>query len=124
MESDVFRRAGLVVLLVMAAGACATRGQGADLERMDRVPMVVENQNFYQATIYARLNSARVRLGEVPGNSTATFSAPSPPAGQISVEIRLLAVGAFTSHPITIAPGDTVRVTVPPNLHRYRGRPR
>jgi len=115
--SDIVRsRITLAALaLVLAAfTACGVRGTGADTQR---VPMVVENQNFYQATIFAILNGGRVRVGNVHGGSTATMQAPSPPTGQMRVEVRLLAVGAFTSYPVTVQPGDTIRVTVPPDLH-------
>jgi hypothetical protein len=113
----------LVLLLVVAS--CAPFGRrGAGAVGAERVELVVRNQNFYQATIFAYNNGARIRLGEVSGNSTATLSAPVPPTGQLRVEVRLLAVGAFTSYPISVTRGDAVEVTVPPDLHRYRGRPR
>jgi len=110
----------MLLLLLLVAG-CAARGDRA-ARGMDRVPMVVENQNFHRATIYAILNASRIRVGNVEGNSTATLSSPSPPTGQMRVEVRLLAVGAYTSYPVSVVPGDTIRVTVPPNLHLYRGR--
>jgi hypothetical protein len=108
-----------LLALLLAVGGCGARG-GGDLRQLDRVPVVVENRNFYQATIFAVVNSSRVRLGEVAGNSTATLQAPAPPAGRMRVEVRLLAVGAFTSYPVSFAPGDVVQVTVPPDLHRRR----
>jgi hypothetical protein len=111
--------------LLLVLSACGTRAAGGDaLQQMNRVPLVVQNQNFYPATVFAIVNSSRLRLGEVSGNSTSTFEAPSPPTGQIRIEVRLLAVGAFTSYPITFASGDTVHVTVPPDLHRRAGRRR
>jgi hypothetical protein len=109
----------LLTAMLAVIPACGARGTGTGAER---VPLVVENQNFYQATIYAILNGGRVRVGNVQGGSTETLQAPSPPTGQMRVEVRLLAVGAFTSYPVTVQPGDTVRVTVPPDLHlRPRG---
>lgn len=108
----------LPLMLLAVLTACAARGTG-DAGAPDRVPVEVENQNFYEATIYAYRNGARVRLGEVPGNQTATLSAPFPPRGEISFDIRLLAVGAYTSQSVAVSPGDTVRIVVPANLHRY-----
>jgi hypothetical protein len=114
-----------LLLLLLVVAACAPFGRrGGEARGSERIPMVVHNQNFYQATIFAYTNGTRVRLGEVQGNSTATLYAPSPPGGQLRVEIRLLAVGAFTSYPVMVSPGDRVEVTVPSDLHRHRGRPR
>jgi len=116
-SGDIVRsRVTLAVLTLLLATftACGVRGTGTGAQR---VPIVVENQNFYQATVFAILNGGRVRVGNVAGGRTATMQAPSPPTGQMRVEVRLLAVGAFTSYPVTVQPGDTVRVTVPPDLH-------
>lgn len=120
------RRSGFQAMLVtlVAVAACAPFRRAEDTTQPERVPVVVVNQNFYQATIFAISNGSRVRLGEVPGNSSGTFSAPRPVTGEMRVEIRLLAVGAFTSWPISVARGDTVQVTVPPDLHRRPARPR
>jgi hypothetical protein len=109
------------LLLALLLGGCGPFRTDDGLRGMDRTWVVVENQNFYQATIFARVNSSRVRLGEVPGNSRGTLSAPRPATGEIRVEVRLLAVGAFTSYPVSVAPGDTVHVTVPPDLHLRGG---
>jgi hypothetical protein len=111
-------------LLLLAVASCAPLGRRTGAGFAEEVPVVVENQNFYQATIYALVNSSRIRLGEVHGNSSATFSVRAPATGQLSVEIRLLAVGVFTSYPVSVVPGDTVQIRVPPDLHLRGGRPR
>ncbi len=112
----------ILVLLAASCGPLARRGAGPG--GPGRVPVEVENQNFYDATIYAIANGARVRIGQVGGNRSAILAAPFPATGQLGFEIRLLAIGAFTSHSVQVAPGDTVHLIVPADLHRYQGQPR
>jgi hypothetical protein len=114
----------IALSLLLGVASCGPLGRGGDVGPVASTAVVVENHNFHQATIYALVNSSRIRLGEVPGNGTATFATRTPATGQLSIEIRLLAVGAYTSFPISVAPGDTVRVRVPSDLHLHRGRPR
>jgi hypothetical protein len=123
-EANVRTMLAAALSLVLVLTSCAPLGRSGAAVPVEQVPVVVENQNFYQATVFAIVNSSRVRLGEVQGNSRATFTARAPATGQMRIEVRLLAVGAFTSWPVSIAPGDTVQIRVPPDLHRYRGRPR
>ncbi len=114
-----------VLILVLIAVSCAPLGRrGAAPGAPDRIPVEVENQNFYEATIYAITNAARVRIGRVGGNASGVLSAPFPATGQLGFEIRLLAVGAYSTHSVAVVPGDTVHLVVPPDLHRRPGQPR
>ncbi len=108
------------LLLILGLPACALGAAPGTDRPDDRVPVQVENRNTHDATIYAYPNAQRVRIGTVGGLDTRMLHAPAPIAGQLRFEIRLLAVGAFLSHTVSVAPGDTVVVTVPADLHRRR----
>jgi len=108
------------VLLVLGLTGCATATDSVAERIADQVPVEVENRNTHDATIYAYPNAQRIRLGVVGGLETRVLHAPAPITGQLRFEIRLLAVGAFFSHTVSVAAGDTVVVTVPPDLHRRR----
>jgi hypothetical protein len=79
----------------------------------------VENQRFLDMNIYLiTTGGARIRLGTANGNSTTTMRIP---ATQVfgGTEIRFLAdpIGSTStpiSQGITVFPGDTVRLILPP----------
>jgi hypothetical protein len=109
----------LLTAMLAVIPACGARGTGTGAER---VPLVVENQNFYQATIYAILNGGRVRVGNVQGGSTETLQAPSRRPARCGWRSGSSRWARSPRTPVTVQPGDTVRVTVPPDLHlRPRG---
>ena len=79
----------------------------------------VQNQSFYDMTIYAHRSGMRVRLGQVSGHSTATFELPRNMVNP-GVPIRFQAdpVGSSVtpfSQEIGVHPGDTVVLRIPPS---------
>jgi hypothetical protein len=69
--------------------------------------------------VYALRSSQRVRLGIVPGHSTRVFDVPRGLLGGL-VTLRFIADPIGTKRPsvseeITVAPGDTVVMRIPPS---------
>jgi hypothetical protein len=103
---------------------CALLPGGANPEDLaEAVPrhltMEVDNQNYYDATLYGHYAGERRRLGQVGGLNRGEFDFTWT-APEILVEIKLVAVGSYYLRRITVDPGDELKVIVQPNLHTYR----
>ena len=109
--------------LTLALSGCALLGRGGrgDEARDDRpqeLTMHVINENFYDATIYAvDQGGTRQRLGIVSGHSEETFRFRWHTM-EMSVEIRLLAVGSTQTYSLPVNEGDVLELRVQPDLHR------
>lgn len=78
----------------------------------------VENQSFYDMNVYVIRSGMRARLGTVPGNSKAVFEIPRTLVSA-GAPLRFQADpigGGRTpfSQEITVDPGDTVVLRIPP----------
>jgi hypothetical protein len=108
-----------LALLLVSLAACSTLPAGsASASQNQRASVRVENQGFADMTVYAARSSERVRLGLVPGHSSAVFDVP---AGLVSglTPLHFIAdpIGSArlsVSEEIMVAPGDTVVMTIPP----------
>ena len=106
-------------LLFLAAGACAGTGGGSGNPTPNEPTVVeVDNQGFSDMTVYAVRNSQRFRLGIATGNTKTRLTIPSSVSGGLAT-LRFIAdpIGGrrnSVSQEITIAPGDTVVLTIPP----------
>lgn len=110
--------AALTLALLLPLGGCLGKKESAlaGFQRGDqRITVQVENQNFYDATIYAVGDGSRSRLGSVVGNTTQTFRLPWTPR-DVRFEIRLQASGTFTTHSLPVNPGDALQLVVTPDL--------
>jgi hypothetical protein len=77
----------------------------------------VQNQNFYDATVYAIARSGeRQRLGVVTGNNEGTFTFRWL-HDELRVLIQLLAGGSTITEPILVTPGDSLELIIQPDLH-------
>ena len=110
------RTAAVVAALVLAPAACVHTSKNAPEE--PPTYLRVENQALTDATVYVYQNTARVRLGRVSSLSTATMRIP---ASQIFGPTPLRFQLDFLAGPrtpltesITVVPGDTVVLQVPP----------
>ena len=105
--------------LLLAAGACAGAGSGSGNPSPSEPTVVeVDNQGFVDMTIYAVRSSQRFRLGLATGNSKTRLTIPTSVSGGLA-SLRFIAdpIGGrrnTVSQEITIAPGDTVVLTIPP----------
>ena len=106
-------------LLFLAAGACAGLGGGSGNPNPNEPTVVeVDNQGFSDMTVYAVRNSQRFRLGIATGNSKTRLTIPSSVSSGLAT-LRFIAdpIGGrrnSVSQEITVAPGDTVVLTIPP----------
>ena len=113
---------GLWVCILTAA--CGVGGRGGDVEpRTDDLTLRVENQNFYDATIYLLTTIDRIRLGDVAGQQTRTFSFAWRDF-DLQIEVHLVGVGSFVSELISVNRGDAVDLIIEPDAHRKRVRRR
>jgi len=106
-------------LLVLGVGACKTFSRGSNNSAQDQPTVVqVDNQGFLDMTVYAARSTQRVRLGIAPGNGKINFTVPPGLIfGLTSLRFIADPIGgtrASVSQEITVAPGDTVTLTIPP----------
>jgi hypothetical protein len=99
-----------------ACGAARQSPQGSDEVTM----LEVDNQSFLDMNIYlVTTGGARIRMGTAGGNNKTRLRIPSTYVFGGS-ELRFLAdpIGSNRtpiSQGITVFPGDTVRLIIPPN---------
>ena len=87
-------------------------GVGARLIRL-----VVENRNFYDATIYVIEDQGRARrVGDVAGNGNRSFQVPWGFAAAMSFRIDLLAGGSCTTPPVMVSPGEVLGLQIVSNV--------
>ena len=113
------RRGGLAIA-ALALAACATAfpiddpfvgGGVATSIRLD-----VENQNFYDATIYVMEDQGPARrVGDVVGNGNRSFQVPWDFAAAMSFRIDLLAGGSCITPPIVVSPGEILGLQIVSN---------
>lgn len=110
----------IVLASFLAIVACSTVSPGSGgADQNDRTAVQVENRGFADMTVYAVRSSQRIRLGIVPGHSVKVFDVPRALMGGLT-PLRFIAdpIGttrASVSEEITVAPGDTVVMTIPPS---------
>lgn len=109
--------------LVTLLGTAACTGKGTDAPRPQQQTFVaVDNQAWLDVNVYAIAGSQRSRLGTVTAHGTHTFRLPVSVVGA-GRELQFLVdpVGSNaqgTSWNIFVAPGQQVRLTVPPQFAR------
>jgi len=112
-------RSIVFALLLVSTSACNafSRGSGTS-EPTGPTVLQVDNQGFLDMNVYAARSAQRVRLGTATGNSKTNFTVPSTLVNGLT-PLRFIAdpIGgtrASVSQEITVAPGDTVVLTIPP----------
>ena len=108
----------LIMLTVLAAGACAS-SRGRPIAPRDgaaqNVAITVENQNFKDAVVYAIWGvGPRDRLGMVTGNTTQTFTTPLRGSGELRIEVDFIAGDDVVTQSMGAFQGDHIQVTIPP----------
>lgn len=105
-------------LLLATVAACNTftRGSGSTAKNQPTV-LQVDNQGFQDMDVYAVRLGQRVRLGIATGIHKTNFTIPSTLLSGLT-PMRFVAdpIGgsrASVSQEITVAPGDTVLMTIP-----------
>ena len=107
----------LTLSLALAWMAC---GYGQDpfygANPTTTIRVEVENQNFYDATVYAITTAGEQRLGVVGGNSTKMFTARLTRPDFVHLRIRMLGGRSFKLDPIDASPGETLVLIIPAAL--------
>jgi len=105
-------------LLVVGAG-CKTLSHGSDTYDPNAPTIVqVDNQGFLDMNVFAVRSSQRLRLGTATGNNRTNLTIPPAIISGLT-PLRFIAdpIGgrrASVSQEITVSPGDTVVLTIPP----------
>jgi hypothetical protein len=105
-------------LLLLGLVACNAFSRGSATDQNQPTVLQVDNQGFLDMDVYAARSAQRVRLGVAPGNGKTNFTIPaSLVSGLTSLRFIADPIGgtrASVSQEITVAPGDTVVLTIPP----------
>ena len=109
----------LAISIALFAGACSGFRHGAATTDPNAPTIVqVDNQGFLDMAVYAARSAERVRIGTATGNSKTNLRVPQ---GMVTglTPLRFIAdpIGgsrASVSEEITVAPGDTIVLTIPP----------
>jgi len=105
------------VLATIVACSTLSRGSGTTDQSQSTV-VQVDNQGFLDMDVYAVRSGQRVRIGLAPGNTKTNLTLPSTlVSGLASLRFVADPIGgrrASVSQEITVAPGDTVVMTIPP----------
>ena len=111
------RTAAIVAALSLSSAAACVRSSKTAPEELPTF-LRVENQALQDATVYVWQSSSRLRLGRVGSLSTVTLRIPSSQVfGPTPLRFQLdFLAGNRTplTEQITVVPGDTVVLQVPP----------
>lgn len=80
------------------------------------VRVLVENQNFGDATVHALRGGERIRLGNVTGKSDETFTIRWNFSLPMEFEINIIGGQGCRIRPMTVDPGDRVFVRIPTEI--------
>ncbi|HSJ05516.1 MAG TPA: hypothetical protein VK936_02365 [Longimicrobiales bacterium] len=121
MMRTTFVRPLLLLAMALTATACATRGDAAEHEQERSAPLRVENRSWSDMRVYVLTTAGqRTRLGTVNGSSTSTLRIPaSIVSGGRELVFEVDPVGSratATSFSIFVRPGETVTLTIPPQV--------
>ncbi len=107
-----------LALSVLAGFTACSKQPAAPVDPMAPAYVEVQNQGFYDMTIYVLRSGQRVRLGQVGGNSTATFELPRTMVNPgLPIRFQADPIGSSRtpfSQEISVSPGDTVSLRIPP----------
>jgi hypothetical protein len=112
-------RSIVFALFLLGATACNAFSRGPGNSDQNQPTMLqVDNQGFLEMTVFAARSSQRVRLGVATGVRKTNFTIPPSLVSGLT-PLRFIAdpIGgrrASVSEEITVAPGDTVVLTIPP----------
>jgi hypothetical protein len=109
----------VLALVLVAVAACNAYSRGsANTDQNVPTVLQVDNQGFLDMNVFALRSSQRMRLGTATGNSKTNFVIPRTLIAGLT-PLRFVAdpIGGnrpSVSQEITVAPGDTVVLTIPP----------
>lgn len=119
MKAAAYPLATVALAVTITACGAAQTGAGTPVgrESQNQITIEVENRNFNDARIYLLVFSERTRLGQVPAQSTRTFSFPSGP-NEVRIEVSFIGGGGFVTDPMSVSPGDELVLQITQNDHQ------
>lgn len=81
-------------------------GSGTD------ITLDIQNDNFYDARVFARWNGERQRLGLVTGLDSEVFTM-SGRTGDLRIEVDFVATRNYVSRSVSVSPGDYLTFRIP-----------
>ena len=110
-----FRLSGCFAIIAALALACGPLRRGDNPQAV----VIFDNQSFAQADVYAvRAGGGSFRIGTVFPGRRDTLRVPSTAlgGGTVTIVARLLASSRVpSSGPLSLAPGDSLEITLPPD---------
>lgn len=111
-------RLPIIGLLGTIALLSCSKGPPPPVDPMEATYLEVQNQSFYDMTVYAIRSGMRIRMGIVPGNQTQVFPIPRSLV-TTGLPLRFMAdpIGGRQSpysEEIAVRPGDTIVIRIPP----------
>ena len=107
----------LVLVVLLATGACGSASRRAGGAAEAQTTVRVENRNFLDMNVYVVRSGQRIRLGTVPGTSTRVFPIPSHMIfGGTQLQFLADPIGSRQtpiSDTIVVNPGDEVMLILP-----------
>jgi hypothetical protein len=107
-----------LALVLLGAAGCKTFSRGSGTADQNQTTVLqVDNQGFIDMDVFTLRSSQRIRLGTAPGASKSNFIIPPSLVSGLT-PLRFIAdpIGGrrpSVSQEITVAPGDTVVLTIP-----------
>lgn len=102
---------------LLAVGGCrSSQTEQAPLPELP-VTLRVDNRAFYDMNVFVVFHGSRVRVGLATGNKATSFRLPVRISGSEPLQFIADPVGGNrlpTSDEITVQPGDTVTIVIPP----------
>lgn len=107
-----------ILLVAIAAAACARRGPVADVDPEAPTTVLVDNQAFPDMTIFVYEGARRVRLGIAGGHSQTRFTIPKYLVRSLTtLQFQADPIGGSVtpfSDRIQVSPGDELVLRIPP----------
>ena len=104
------------IILVSALGLLLAGCGGADPPTAGPpVVILVQNNNFQDATVFAIRQGERHRLGVVVGKTDERFAIPWQPNFVLRLEVRFLGGGACSTRDILLEPGQRYTLELQPD---------
>lgn len=107
-----------LAMVLFAGGPACSKSPAGPVDPMAPTYVEVQNRAFLDMTVYVVRSGQRVRLGQVSGNSTATFELPRTMVNPgLPIRFQADPIGSSRtpfSQEISVNPGDTVQLTIPP----------
>ncbi len=115
-------------ILALVTSSCFLPGGRSDDDvepreaRTRDLTLYVQNQNFYDANLYAVHNGYRERLGFVGGLSDERFTFRWNQL-DLRIDIQFVSAGSYLTEFLLVDEGDVLELRIDPSLHLRTRRP-